>query len=1125
MPSVRFDYEGQTYNANVTDEFLSLPAEEQKKRLEVSLKPEKAPAKGGGFMGLLAKIERPAQALKVGLKETELGGDIHQALGGIDTTPNEGFGTGFKRGLLGEEEIRTQDFLDPSLPGWYRGIVGFAGDVATDPVTYAGGLIGKTIYGVAKGARSATPPQVARWMQTIKDHDKVKDFARALNMPLGREREVKAVAQTAAVQGEKVYKKMVKALPKMEIWMKQKIKSSGKSEEEVYSAFRNWLDRPALDNPKNKPYPIYTNFHKPDEDKLRKATVAILGEDGLKYADEWEKTLTGFLKEEQAAGIFVRGLIMRHYFPRFDTPAGRELIESGKAADDFIPDGLMPKGDDPLLYFGRHTFRSGREADQLESLDDINMRKAERIGGTAYANPADIPYEKRFFHTDPNVAIGLRYADHASAMQTKFFIDHVTDFGLRPRSSFVVRNAEKGLPPVLGVGRWMRRSPDDPAVIQQRTLGEAGEEIWQPIDADMSDWVSVKGIPDKYRNHKELIEEADRIEAATYGQAVAGVGDFDKAVLPKDALPLSRKAREDFIAKEGLIESTFKAPKDIAKQMEHQMELMGASKPGNKELQKFLKFYDRIQNPWKAWTLAVRPAYHMRNAIGNIFNAYIVTGLGSNIPKAVETFGDAAKLQYYARFEGRNAIKEGIQDRLLAGKPIRGTALKGLPKIDDSEWVADNFADTGFSMSKISNEALDRGINSGHYRKDVVRDEIENMEYLLGRGKYQKWSKRFGQDNPAIKAGFAMGGTIEGNARYAIFINTLNKIKKGDDLEWIAPDGKKIKLSEFGKGDNVYWTTDIEGYGGNQFAQVRRMMTKEDAIFDIAGNKVKEALFDYSDLSKFERNWMKRVMPFYTWSRKNFPVQIKHLILNPQRAEKLHLAKEQFEYDSDEIDLADIGAFWGKRVPVFLGKENAGVIKAFTMLNTIPLVEMQRLVNPKALITEMVSPFPKEIFEQLANYDSFREKPIAELSYLGLGESKDFLGVALSPRLWKLAQLLVPVTEINRLNPGGVFGEKRIDPLTREQTVTKGWGGWGAFREANPTDLSEAAKWLRFLTGTRAYDIDLEKQAYFKSKNFSRDMAELKGKLKWAIAKGENRRSEQLIRAIEAYERQSYAEE
>ena len=35
-------------------------------------------------------------------------------------------------------------------------------------------------------------------------------------------------------------------------------------------------------------------------------------------------------------------------------------------------------------------------------------------------------------------------------------------------------------------------------------------------------------------------------------------------------------------------------------------------------------------------------------------------------------------------------------------------------------------------------------------------------------------------------------------------------------------------------------------------------MTKEDAKFDIASNTVKEALFDYKDLSKAERFWFKR---------------------------------------------------------------------------------------------------------------------------------------------------------------------------------------------------------------------------------------------------------------------------
>ena len=62
----------------------------------------------------------------------------------------------------------------------------------------------------------------------------------------------------------------------------------------------------------------------------------------------------------------------------------------------------------------------------------------------------------------------------------------------------------------------------------------------------------------------------------------------------------------------------------------------------------------------------------------------------------------------------------------------------------------------------------------------------------------------------------------------------------------------------------------------------------------------------------------------------------------------------------------------------------------------------------------MTTPFPKELFEQLNNYDTFRESEIQEME----GQSKDLLGVALPVRLWKLAQLLVPLIEVNRLNPG-----------------------------------------------------------------------------------------------------------
>ncbi len=199
-----------------------------------------------------------------------------------------------------------------------------------------------------------------------------------------------------------------------------------------------------------------------------------------------------------------------------------------------------------------------------------------------------------------------------------------------------------------------------------------------------------------------------------------------------------------------------------------------------------------------------------------------------------------------------------------------------------------------------------------------------------------------------------------------------------------------------------------------------------------------------------------------------------------------------------------------------MGKENQGVVRAFTLLNNVPMAELVRYMKPKHLITEMVSPIPKEIFEQISGYDTFRRRPITEFE----GEAKDLLGVPLPARLWKLAQLLVPLTEINRLNPGGIFGEQVRDPVTGRQQVTQAWGGWGTSRESNPEDIEEAARWLRFFSGQRVYDVNLNTQRYFSNKNLENDLRSLHQKLERALRNQENRRARQLMRLIDEVQRQ-----
>ncbi|KKM11206.1 hypothetical protein SY88_09690 [Clostridiales bacterium PH28_bin88] len=45
-----------------------------------------------------------------------------------------------------------------------------------------------------------------------------------------------------------------------------------------------------------------------------------------------------------------------------------------------------------------------------------------------------------------------------------------------------------------------------------------------------------------------------------------------------------------------------------------------------------------------------------------------------------------------------------------------------------------------------------------------------------------------------------------------------------------------------------------------------------------AAEVVKKHLFDYQDLTPFEQKYLKSVMPFYTWSRKNIPLQFESMV-------------------------------------------------------------------------------------------------------------------------------------------------------------------------------------------------------------------------------------------------------
>ena len=65
--------------------------------------------------------------------------------------------------------------------------------------------------------------------------------------------------------------------------------------------------------------------------------------------------------------------------------------------------------------------------------------------------------------------------------------------------------------------------------------------------------------------------------------------------------------------------------------------------------------------------------------------------------------------------------------------------------------------------------------------------------------------------------------------------------------------------------------------------------------FEKAVDVVNKFLFDYSDLSEFEHKVMKRAIPFYTFMRKNNPLQLEQIFTNPRVYRNLNYGFNNFE--------------------------------------------------------------------------------------------------------------------------------------------------------------------------------------------------------------------------------------
>ena len=219
---------------------------------------------------------------------------------------------------------------------------------------------------------------------------------------------------------------------------------------------------------------------------------------------------------------------------------------------------------------------------------------------------------------------------------------------------------------------------------------------------------------------------------------------------------------------------------------------------------------------------------------------------------------------------------------------------------------------------------------------------------------------------------------------------------------------------------------------------------------------VAKFLFDYQDLTTFERNVLRKVFPFYAWTRKNVPLQLENIFKQTGKYTALERILYNLEQDKPQEEF--IPDFIKDNNPVFVGADKDGKARAFMLSSYIPAYDLQKVLGQYGdTLQEMLTPIIKAPLEFFNNYSTYYKKSLEKYK----GQSTNFLGVNMPIRIVNLLKNMRLLNELDKLNPGLIFGTNEVPGIfgvTRGQRV----------------EPEYTLRWINFFSGIKLTSIDLD---------------------------------------------------
>ena len=786
-------------------------------------------------------------------------------------------------------------------------------------------------------------------------------------------------------------------------------------------------------------------------------------EEAARAADEYfqmgdDMVLRAGASQSEQIGFEAASALRNHAEGMFDeivSEAGVAGVEIGNLrtfADNYIPRPLSAEeiarrkaaGVDASAYSAQDPRQFGfvyRPDGSVRSLSAAEMN--ERLG-------------RKVFETDPLKVAAQQYASYSEFIGRLTLVSDLRKTGLVTQVTpetlkFAnVKKIDKRLEKYRGTIETLvyrleeaRRTATDPRKIQ--AIDEALAKI---AASDESIKTILGGIvdtsPESLKSVGNLVKVMKgALSAAEAAGAPVSLGRKQK-LLSKSNLIQERvtTTQAEAALAEGLV--SIGAERDV--RMPRGMSNMFASEAVRDAVEKYFQvetkgnsvvrqFFDNVYMPYytlfKTYATIGRPGgYHVRNLIGAAWNNYLgdISGgdhkLSAMVLKGVFDTQREAKAAVDNVLAGRASGLAGDEDKLAqyvaSLAETRGTAvldyevdqlanfmlMQRLDKVKvGSSTLGDVFAAATDQGVMRSNRALNEIRMEARAEGSQVADVLQDPNFInLFRGKSRAELNK-------------VQTALNKSANWSL----LRGSAQASDLS-----ENYVRLAAFISGARTYGLTD----GGQA-----------------ANWLVKGLHFDYQDLSDFERQVLKNVLPFYVWTRRNVPLQFWSLFNQPGKFNKLGFAQDelqtQFGADGDETVMADVVPEWMRN--------KLGFVTSLTTAGGAPLVfgvespalDLNRYLTlgaptqgAEATWKEAVAasnPLFKALIESATGVDTF-----TGVRFSDKGEPVPFMvpgigfrgetGEAMVPsQAVNLAtDLLPPLGVINRLSGRGTQGDRML---------------------------------------------------------------------------------------------------